>query len=211
MFHNTKIILASGSPRRKELLLKAGFDFDVVMSNAAEKTSQTKPDEVVKELSYIKAENVFEKIIEKKDYNDYLGEGAVTVIGADTVVAKNDFIMGKPKSASEAFHMIRSIQDGTHQVYTGVTIFFFDLKTQKIRRKSFAECTEVTVFPMTDSEIDHYISAGDWRDKAGAYGIQGIFGMFVKKINGDYNNVVGLPISRLYQELKSLFVADTFQ
>ena len=202
MLENTNIILASASPRRRELLSKVGVDFEIITSSIEEKTTQSEPDEVVKELSYIKAEDVLRQIIENKIGVKYSDDTTIMVIGADTVVAKNGRIMGKPKSKKEAFDMIHLIQGSTHQVYTGVTIFTYHCGAKKMQSKSFAERTDVTVFPMNDSEIHHYISSGDCMDKAGAYGIQGDFGVFVEKIHGDYNNVVGLPVARLYQELK---------
>ena len=142
-----------------------------------------------------KALDVLEKIIEDNN---------VLVMGADTVVAKDGHIMGKPKSYEDALQMIKSIQGATHQVYTGVSILSYNAETKEILTKSFAECTEVTVFSMTDEEIEAYLAFGDYSDKAGAYGIQGAFGVYVEKINGDYNNVVGLPVARLYQELKEV-------
>lgn len=202
MLDNTKIILASASPRRRELLSKMGIDFEIITSSIEEETTQNEPDKVVKELSYIKAEDVLRQIIENKEEGKNSNDTTIMVIGADTVVAKNGRIMGKPKSKSEAYDMIHLIQGSTHQVYTGVTIFTYHCGTKKMQSQSFAECTDVTVYPMDDSEIYHYISSGDCMDKAGAYGIQGDFGIFVEKIHGDYNNVVGLPVARLYQELK---------
>lgn len=187
-----KVVLASQSPRRKELLAKAGFDFEIVTSDVEENTLETAPDKIVMELSRIKAEDVLNKV--KTD-----GEKLI-VIGADTVVSKNGQIMGKPKTKEEAFEMIDSIQGDIHQVFTGVTIYFYD--GENINKKSFAEKTDVVVFPMKKEEIEAYIATGDSMDKAGAYGIQGAFGVFVEKINGDYNNVVGLPVARLYHELQ---------
>lgn len=199
MLDNTKVVLASASPRRRELLAKLGIEFEIITSDIEENTTQTKPDEIVKELSHMKASDVLDKIIENRDD---IKEKYVVVIGADTVVSKDELIMGKPKSHDDAFQMIKLIQGSTHQVYTGVSILSYNLKTKKLYSKSFAECTDVTVFSMTDEEIKEYLSVGDYADKAGAYGIQGAFGLFVEKINGDYNNVVGLPMARLYQELK---------
>lgn len=199
--NNVQVILASQSPRRRELLSRAGIDFKIVTSDVEEKTTQVEPNQIVKELSYIKAQDVLNKVIESKEYSR---DKEILVIGADTVVSKDGKIMGKPKTEVDAFHMIHSIQGSTHQVYTGVTILIYHFETKELEVKSFVECTDVKVFPMTDSEIRRYISTGDCMDKAGAYGIQGNFGVFVEKINGDYNNVVGLPISRLYQELKKM-------
>lgn len=199
MLENTKIILASASPRRRELLAKLGIEFEIITSDVEENTTHVKPDEIVKELSYIKASDVLDKIIE-----DNIEKNNVLVIGADTVVSKDGNIMGKPKSYEDAFQMIKSIQGATHQVYTGVSVLSYNVETGKLKTNSFAECTEVTVFSMTDKEIEEYLAFGDYADKAGAYGIQGAFGLYVEKINGDYNNVVGLPVARLYQELKKI-------
>lgn len=203
MLSDASVILASASPRRRELLSRMGIDFEIVTSSMEETTKESEPEKVVKELSFKKAEDVLKQIRKNHQYSD---NTPVVIIGADTVVSKDSRIMGKPKSKEEAFDMIRSIQNSTHQVYTGVTIFIYQDGTKKLQSKSFAECTDVVVFPMTDSEINDYIATGDCMDKAGAYGIQGPFGIFVEKIKGDYNNVVGLPIARLYQTLKELAV-----
>lgn len=199
MLENTKIILASTSPRRKELLAKIGIDYEIITSDIEENTMQVKPDKIVKELSYIKAKDVLEKINKKQEN---IKEKYILVIGADTVVSKDGIIMGKPKSEADAFQMIKSIQGNTHQVFTGVSILVYNLATKELTKKIFAECTDVTVFKMTDEEIYDYLSQNDYSDKAGAYGIQGAFGLYVEKINGDYDNVVGLPVARLYHELK---------
>lgn len=201
MLKNLKVILASGSPRRRELLSRAGIEFEIITSNIEEKTTEHEPDKVVRELSYIKAEDVLRKIVNRQSS---LGKMKIVVIGADTVVSKNGHIMGKPKSEAEAFDMIRFIQGSTHQVYTGVTTLVYQPDTKKVQASAFVECTDVTVLAMGDSEINDYIATGDCMDKAGAYGIQGNFGVYVERINGDYNNVVGLPIARLYQKLKEL-------
>lgn len=201
---NTKIILASQSPRRRELLTQAGFDFEILTSNIEEKITKTQPDEVVKELSYQKAEDVLKSILKHLPADISNDDLSLMVIGADTVVSVDGKILGKPKDKDEAFTMIKSIQNNTHQVYTGVTIFLYDFLNQKQSVTSFSECTNVTLYPMSNSEIHDYIATGDCYDKAGAYGIQGKFAIHVKGIDGDYNNVVGLPIARLYQELKQL-------
>lgn len=204
MLKNLKIILASASPRRQELLSRLKVDFEIITSDVEEKTTYTKPDAMVKELSLIKAEAVLHQIMEQKHCTVDSEQQPIMVIGADTVVSKDNCIMGKPKSVSEAFRMIHSIQGSTHQVYTGVTILLYDCATGKIQSESFAERTDVSVFPMTELEIENYVATGDCMDKSGAYGIQGDFGIFVEKIDGDYNNVVGLPLARLYQVLKEL-------
>lgn len=189
-----RIILASQSPRRKELMERAGFDFEIITSEVEEVTKETAPDKIVMELSKIKARAVFDKLNKKE---------SVIVIGADTVVAKDGAIMGKPKTEQEAMDMIESIQDDIHQVYTGVTIIKRSINGATIV-KSFAECTDVAIYKMSQKEIRNYVATGDCMDKAGAYGIQGPFGVYVRGVGGDYNNVVGLPIARLYQELKKI-------
>ena len=123
------------------------------------------------------------------------------VIGSDTVVSVDGNILGKPKTEEEAFSMLSSLQNHTHQVYTGVAVI--ECESQKETKKVFCEQSDVEVYPMTRGEILSYIKTGDCMDKAGAYGIQGHFAVYIKGIHGDYNNIVGLPIARLYQELKN--------
>lgn len=186
-----RVILASASPRRSELMRQAGFEFEVQVSKKEEIYMSKQPDEIVKELSLLKVEDVADNI-ERKN---------VIVIGADTVVALDGKILGKPKSEEEAVYMIQQLQGRAHQVYTGVAILIFD-ENGICHRKNHAVCTEVFVNSMTDSEISEYISCEEVMDKAGAYGIQGRFAIYINRIEGDYYNVVGLPISYIYQELK---------
>lgn len=184
-----KLILASGSPRRRELMEQIGLDFDVITSNAEEETNEKLPDMAVKELSRLKAEAVFENLSESD-------KRASVVIGADTIVYADGKFLGKPHDADEAFKMIKGLSGKVHSVYTGVTVI-----TEE-QTFSFAEQTKVKVYEMSDEEIKNYIETGDCFDKAGAYGIQGSFAAYVSGIDGDYNNVVGLPAARLYHELK---------
>lgn len=184
-----KIILASASPRRKELLAQAGFSFEVMVSQAEEIITKTEPGAIVEELSQVKARAVARQIQEE-----------ALIIGADTLVALDGEVLGKPKDEKEAEEMLFRLQDHTHQVYTGVTLIWKN--GEKDREESFHVCTQVVFYPMSRQEIRDYIQTGEPMDKAGAYGIQGRAGVFVKEIQGDYNNVVGLPISRLYQQLK---------
>lgn len=184
-----RIILASASPRRKELLEQLGLDFEIIVSDIEEVITETEPGRVVEELSAQKAEAVFHQT-----------EGDVLVIGADTVVALEGNILGKPKSKENAKEMLRCLQARSHGVYTGVTLY--TRKGEKEFRNTFYECTNVKFYPMTESEIKWYVETGEPMDKAGAYGIQGLGAKFVEKISGDYNNVVGLPIARIYQEIK---------
>lgn len=182
-------VLASASPRRKELLMQAGFIFDVMPADIEEKMSGDNPPEIVMNLARQKALHVFKTLP---------GEPC-TVIGADTVVVYNSEILGKPSSAKEAYDMLSLLADRTHQVYTGVSLVTGSAKAPDIR--TFYEKTDVTFYPVTRQDLRSYIATGDPFDKAGAYGIQGPFAIHVKCINGDYNNVVGLPIARLYHEL----------
>ena len=185
-----KLILASASPRRKELLGKIGLEFDIIPAKGEEVITQTLPWEVVKELSFQKA----------KEIADMQAEECI-VIGSDTIVAKGEQIMGKPKDEEDAFRMLSEIADDIHQVYTGVTL----IRTgENPKLVTFAEKTDVYLYPISDKEIKAYIATKDPMDKAGAYGIQGDFAIHVKGIEGDYYNVVGLPIGKVYQELKQL-------
>ena len=188
----SRIILASASPRRKELLLQIGLQFEVIESSCEERIENSLPEEVVCELSRQKAGDVWERL---KD------EDAV-VIGADTVVAFDGHILGKPGDEAQACSMLRMLAGNTHQVYTGVTICYTLEGMPKSR--TFYEKTEVAFYPMSEEEILDYVATGDPLDKAGAYGIQGRCAAHIKGIEGDYNNVVGLPVGRLYQELKEL-------
>ena len=185
-----KIILASGSPRRRELLTQIGIDFDIVTSNADEIITKTQPQDIVCELSSLKAKAVYDMLKEsQKDINNSV------IIGADTIVYCDGEVLGKPADNNDAYRMIKKISGGVHQVYTGVTFIYNGTI------KSFSEKTDVLVYDMSETEIDRYIQTGEAMDKAGAYGIQGAFAAYVKGINGDYNNVVGLPVARLYHEL----------
>ena len=187
-----KVVLASASPRRKELLEQIGIIPDIRPSAVEEEKNEEEPSKLVENLSYIKAADVASRC-----------EAGTLVIGADTVVAvcpkgeERPVILGKPGNAENAGNMIRQIQGHVHQVYTGVTI------CSAHKNVSFYEKTDVWVYDMTDEEIRDYISTGEPMDKAGAYGIQGKFAAYIKGIEGDYNNVVGLPVARLVHELKA--------
>ena len=185
-----KLILASASPRRKELLGKIGLEFAINPAKGEEVVTKNLPWEVVEELSLQKA----------KEIADMQTEECI-VIGSDTIVAKEEKIMGKPKDEAEAYQMLSEIAGEVHQVYTGVTL----IRTGKDPKViTFAEKTDVHLYPMSEKEIYSYIATKDPMDKAGAYGIQGAFAIHVKGIEGDYYNVVGLPIGKVYQELKQL-------
>ena len=182
------LILASGSPRRRELMSQVGLDFTVVTSDADENIKEMEPEDYVRELSSAKAQSVLEQYADKED--------SVIVIGADTIVYHKGEILTKPKNEEDAFRILKSLEGQIHQVYKGVTI------CSGHKNVSFYEKTDVWVYDMTDEEIRDYISTGEPMDKAGAYGIQGKFAAYIKGIEGDYNNVVGLPVARLVHELK---------
>lgn len=186
-----KIVLASASPRRRELLAGAGVIFQVCASDGEEKITLEKPEEIVRELAMQKATAVA--------LNFDMEEGTI-VIGADTIVSYNNEILGKPADKEEAFKTLKMLQGNTHQVYTGVTVLI--KRNGKWEDISFSESTDVTFYPVSDEEIRAYIASGEPMDKAGSYGIQGGFGIYVKEIRGEYTNVVGLPVGRLFYEMK---------
>lgn len=185
-----KIILASTSPRRKELLQQVGIEPEIIPSQVEEVITSIQPDLIVMELSAQKAEDVAAGDVARRG-------GGEVVIGADTVVAVDGKILGKPASRQNAIEMIEMLQGREHQVYTGVTLIF----CRTGERVTFAEKTDVWIYPMSRQQIEAYVDTGEPMDKAGAYGIQGCFAAYVKGICGDYNNVVGLPVGRVYQEL----------
>lgn len=248
-----KIILASASPRRRELLNQIGLAFEICPSTCDEAVEFSTPEKMVQDLSKMKAEDVWEKV-EAERKND-CDRKQVLIIGADTIVvlggeeeteeecgfedhdrkrhqslidlisqkvARPDSVdencpakskttrkpelevLGKPKDEADALRMLSSLQGRKHRVFTGVTFIYIDENDQK-RTHSFYEKTDVFLYPMTQEEILSYIKSGDPMDKAGSYGIQGPFAAYVRGICGDYNNVVGLPVGRLFQELKEVF------
>jgi septum formation protein len=188
-----KIVLASASPRRKELMQQAGYEFEIQVSHKEEVYTGTTPEEIVKELALLKASDIAEKN-ERKN---------LIVIGADTVVAHKGMILGKPKSEEDAFDMIRGFQGDKHQVYTGVAILSYDESGVKTV-VNHAVRTDVYVNAMTEDEIWAYIQRDHVMDKAASYGIQSGFAIHIEKIEGDYFNVVGLPISYIYEVLKKI-------
>lgn len=186
-----KIILASQSPRRREILQLLGLPFQVKVSDMEEIMTSTNPAKVTEELSCQKAEAVAETIEEG------------IVIGADTVVSLDDKILGKPSDKEEARKMIHELQGRSHKVYTGVTMIEKRAGVER-SRNIFSEETIVKVAPMSEKEIEDYISLSEPYDKAGAYGIQGAFAKHIEGIEGDYFNVVGLPVHQLYDAIKHL-------
>lgn len=190
----SEVILASASPRRKELLANMGIDFSVVVSDADESAadSNVPPGIYVQQLSLLKAVAVAEKVINNKN---------ALIIAADTVVVNENKILGKPENEQEAFKMLSELSGKTHQVYTGFCV----LRAKDAYTVCKHVCTEVTFKKLSDQQITDYIKTKEPMDKAGAYGIQGLGAMLVEKINGDYFNVVGLPVSALADILEQEF------
>lgn len=189
-----KIVLASNSPRRKEILEQVGITFTVSPSTSDEVSESTDPIELVESLSSMKAEEVAER-----------EKGPTIIIGADTVVVHEGKILGKPVDVAEAKKMLWSLQGNSHEVFTGVTVILKEINNGKeivpYKKISFADVSKVIFYPMTHEQIDAYVATKEPMDKAGAYAIQGKFAVYIKEIIGDYYNIVGLPISKLYQTL----------
>lgn len=184
-----KIILASASPRRSSLLSQVGLEFEVVPGSYEEIIGNETPQEAVMKLAYGKAMDVLEK------YND------AVIIGADTVVACDDEILGKPSDEADAFRMLEKLSGKSHYVYTGVALL--ENNNGTLKKKVFYEETRVDFVKMSDEDIRDYIASGECMGKAGAYAIQGRCAVFISGICGDYNNVVGLPVGRVYRELRN--------
>lgn len=189
-----KIILASASPRRHELLTMVGIEHEVITSDCNENIDYDGPADMVCKLSARKAGSVVKILTEKVADTD----SDALVIGSDTIVYYNGKILGKPADEADAFQMLRDLSGNTHSVFTGVTV----IETGSGRKETFYEETKVTFYDVTDQEILDYIATKDPLDKAGSYGIQGLGAFLVKRIEGDYFTVVGLPLAHLIRILK---------
>lgn len=182
-----KLVLASQSPRRCEILKNAGYDFDIKPANLDEIVDESLTcSQLVCSLASQKAKAVFNEVYEKD----------AVVIGSDTIVSFRDRVLGKPKDKREAFEMLKMLSGNKHEVYTGVCLKSENTET------TFYDCTQVEFLKLTDEQIELYIQTGEPMDKAGSYGIQGKGCTLVKGIVGDYYNVMGLPISKVAKELK---------
>lgn len=188
-----ELILASKSPRRIEILRNVGYDFTITPASYDESTVDLSANPVkgVEKLAEGKAKAVFDTLPSVAKLN-------TVVLGADTIVVCDGEVMLKPKDESDAVRMLKKLSGKTHQVYTAVA-----LVTAK-ETNIFVEKTDVYFYNLTEDEIDEYIKTGEPMDKAGAYGIQGKGCFLVKKIDGDYFNVVGLPISSVMRQLKKI-------
>jgi septum formation protein len=201
-------ILASGSPRRKELLLQMGLSsFAIVPSHGEERITKERPAEIVEELSLQKCMDIAHQTIRRQERfkqanaDIYQNADGYLILGADTIVADGDTILTKPQDEHHAFAMLQQLRGHSHSVYTGVTLAHIE-NAELIRQLTFHEETKVCMRDYSDDEIRAYIATGEPMDKAGSYGIQGRGALLVEGIQGDYNNVVGLPITRLYVHLQ---------
>lgn len=194
-----KLILASGSQRRRELMTMCGYDYEIMVSNADEAIAEHDPREFVLKLAERKATEVFER------YSMLRGETDICVVGADTIVVYNDKIIGKPTDEADAERILKTLSGQTHVVYTGVAV----ITAQGVQRE--VSRTEVTFCKLTDAEIRYYIQSGEPMDKAGAYGIQGPFGMFVERISGNYFTIIGMPLPVLYRMLKNIGIEPKYK
>lgn len=208
------IILASQSPRRRELLTQMGVEFEIMVSKKDEIVTETEPEKIVTELSMAKGEEILCQLKDSKrisnellpikegeSFGDECEEG-ILVISADTLVFLGEKRLGKPKDEEDAFNMLKSLSGNVHKVLTGVTLNY--VVGNRCKTVSFASSTEVTMALMDDREINEYVASGEPMDKAGAYAIQGKCAKYVTGICGEYANVVGLPIARLYSEIKKI-------
>lgn len=189
-----RIILASNSPRRKEILEQVGIQFEVIPSTSDEESDKLDPIEMVQDISAMKAREVANRV-----------DAPSIIIGADTVVVHDGKVLGKPKDECDAKQMLQALQNSSHEVFTGVTVIQKELDeaTGKMvdREITFADVSKVIIYPLSAAQIEQYVATKEPMDKAGAYAIQGKFAVYVKEIIGDYYNIVGLPISKLYNEL----------
>lgn len=219
-----KLVLASGSQRRRELLTMCGYDYEIIVSNADETIDENDPESFVRALSFRKAKDVFDRLFAA-------GRRDFAVIGSDTVVAfqkdggTKPVIIGKPKDAKDAVRILSMLSGKTHRVFTGVSVIAdipdenaaaqcsirekAEIQTEcsiqkKVEIQTECSITEVTFETLSPDEIADYVNSGDPLDKAGSYGIQGPFGMFVREIRGNYFTVIGMPIPVLYKMLKKI-------
>lgn len=191
-----KIILASASPRRRDILKMAGYDFAVRVSEADENIEKADGPSMVIELSKRKAMAVAEEVIKEQIEEDFL------IIGADTLVFADNEPMGKPRDELEEREFLKKLSGRSHEVITGVTICVN--VGNEVRSHSFYAATKVYVADLNENEIDYYVGTGEWTDKAGGYAIQGYFAKFITGIEGEYENVVGFPLASFYQEIKRM-------
>jgi len=187
-----RIILASGSPRRKQLLEQVGIPYEVIVSNVDETISGL-PDVQVRDLALRKANAVRNMI-----------QGNAIIIAADTLVYIDGQVLGKPDSPDDAFDMLQTLQGRCHTVYTGVAVL--SIEAGKVSQQAFVDATRVYFRSLSDTEIWAYIGTGEPFDKAGAYGVQDKGALLVDRVEGDFFTVVGLPVAKLATALREIGV-----
>ncbi|MBP1754124.1 MAG: hypothetical protein H6Q59_522 [Firmicutes bacterium] len=187
-----QIILASESPRRKEIMETMGISYLVIPSNVKEEVEETVPDQMVQALAKLKTDAIKELARAQGK-----GDQDLIILGADTMVFYQEHALGKPKNETDAARMLRLLSGDVHEVCTGVSIHILKRNGEE-ESFTFAVSTKVVVNPLTEEQIRDYIATGEPMDKAGAYAIQGKFGIFIKEIDGDYYNIVGFPIAEIY-------------
>ena len=191
---NRKLILASASPRRKDILQTAGYSFDVITADVDEENViEEVPEQLVMKLAHKKAEAVYNKLCREGTY-----ETGMLVIGADTLVFCNNNRMGKPTDADNWREMLEQLSGRIHEVITGVCLMYDG------QCECFYAVTDVCVAKLSEEEINEHINQAEDGDKAGGYAIQGSFGKYITSINGEYNNVVGFPLAKFYEKIKEL-------
>ncbi len=190
------LVLASGSPRRKELLEQVGLTFSIDVADVDENLEEDRPASLVEQLSRKKALAVLQR------------HPKAIVLGADTVVAYEDEILGKPEDEADALNMLSMLAGRVHHVYTGVTIC--SMAEGQPVMDTFHVCTKVSMYDTPRDLLEAYIRTGEPMDKAGAYGIQGMGAVLVKEIEGDYNNVVGLPVSEVFRRLDGMVHTQSY-
>ena len=199
-FENCRIVLASKSPRRKELLEKAGLSFTIMPAVGEEVTTESTPEKIVAELAKNKATEVYQKLMKDKDFFKKDGR-PLLVIGADTVVFIDGKILGKPRDEEDAAMMLRMLSGRTHMVATGLSLIYKE-PGHCLRRRTGYETSQVSFFSLSDDAIMDYIKTGEPMDKAGSYAIQGIGGKFVKEPKENFSNIMGLPVDRVLAEIR---------
>ena len=203
LLQQKRIILASGSPQRKQLLQSIGLNFEIIVSEFAEDLDLASYQENLSQYVIDTAEQKCRHVLNQIQLKEN-EEKNLIIIGADTMCSLNNNVYGKPSDKDDAFRTLKTFSDRTHQVCTGVCILQGDLAI-----KTFSETTDVTFGSIDDETIRAYIETGEPMNKAGAYGIQSLGATLVRKIEGDYFNVVGFPIYHFCTQLKALLNAET--
>ena len=197
------MILASGSPRRKELLGWTKIPFEIIKSDVEEKSDITDPHDLVAELARMKGRDVYDQLQNPS--------ASPFVISSDTLVSLGDEVLGKPANTAEARAMLQKLSGQVHQVFTGVCVHYLSHKTGQMEVMEFVEKSDVEFQPIIEDVLETYLDSGDSLDKAGSYGIQGQALTFIKGLNGSYTNVMGFPLSEFIFKIKELCEQEGFE